>query len=294
VHRILLGHVERSLGHMSRGRLASDRAIHGARKELKRARAALRLLRPGLARTVYHSEDAALRRAARPLGAVRDTKALLDRCDDLARRACCAQPCELRRRLRAEHARARRELLFRAAALGTQRAALREFVRRSERWRIEQARGSVIRAGIERTYSRGRRALELARTERSTVRLHEVRKRAQYLWHQLKLLEPLAPRSIGKRSREAHRVSELLGEDHDLALLARKARARTRSPRIDRSSPAAHMHGRPVRLSAARERDAFLQAIEARREVLEQRAFDVAERLYRDRPRAFAREASGG
>src|SRR5690348_3769495 len=55
-----------------------DSSIHAARKELKKARATLRLLRDALGKTTYKRENTALRDAARPLSEARDGRVLLD------------------------------------------------------------------------------------------------------------------------------------------------------------------------------------------------------------------------
>src|SRR5580704_13345662 len=54
------------------------RSIHEIRKKLKRARAALRLLRDCLGKAVYRRENSLLRDAARPLTPVRDAKVLFE------------------------------------------------------------------------------------------------------------------------------------------------------------------------------------------------------------------------
>src|SRR5687767_14733400 len=61
----------------------SDEAIHHARKELKRARSTLRLLREAVGRKAFERENAALRDASRPLSAVRDAKVIVRTIDDL-------------------------------------------------------------------------------------------------------------------------------------------------------------------------------------------------------------------
>src|ERR1700689_2488845 len=64
----------------------SDVDVHGARKQIKKSRAALRLLRAALAGATYRREDAALRSAARALNAVRDARVLARTLDGLRRR----------------------------------------------------------------------------------------------------------------------------------------------------------------------------------------------------------------
>src|SRR6185437_16474643 len=57
---------------------SDDESVHEARKDLKRARATLRLLREALGNSTYKRENAAIRDAARPLSEVRDGRVLLD------------------------------------------------------------------------------------------------------------------------------------------------------------------------------------------------------------------------
>ena len=65
----------------------TDANIHDARKQLKKSRAALRLLRDAIGEIAYRRENNALRDAARPLGVARDSKVLLAALDDLVVRA---------------------------------------------------------------------------------------------------------------------------------------------------------------------------------------------------------------
>ena len=57
--------------------------VHGARKQLKRARATLRLLRPTLGDELYRRENTVARDAARPLSMARDHEVLSDTLDGL-------------------------------------------------------------------------------------------------------------------------------------------------------------------------------------------------------------------
>jgi CHAD domain-containing protein len=63
-----------------------DEAIHEARKSLKRARAALRLLRDGMTDAAYRRENARLRDAGHLLTPLRDAKSLIDALDSLQKR----------------------------------------------------------------------------------------------------------------------------------------------------------------------------------------------------------------
>lgn len=285
VRRILVRHIERALGPARCAGLISDEAIHAMRKELKRARAALRLLRSPLGPATYRREKKPLRAAGHVLAHARDAKVLLDRWHELARRADVAPPAALSRRLRLERARARRELLGRTGTLESASAALEALARRSVRWPLRGSSRVIVRRAIKRTYSRGRRALAASRGDRSVATLHAWRKETQYLWHQLELLEELGTSSARGPLRAAHRLSQWLGEDHDLALLGAKMQVEAQRTRGAKTQPAETSPANRLSRRAA----AFADKIDARRASLQRKAFEAGERLYRNKPRAFAR-----
>ncbi len=95
----LLHHIATALAAL-RAHKASDERIHQARKQLKRARANLRLLRDAIGKRAYARENAALRDAARPLSGVRDAMVLIQTLDRLIgalrngpRKALQSAPC---------------------------------------------------------------------------------------------------------------------------------------------------------------------------------------------------------
>lgn len=289
VRRSLVRHVERALDLSRPGRAVSDEAMHKMRKELKRARAALRMLRVPLGPAIYRREKGALRAAGHSLGSARDAKVLLERCAEISRRAGGAPPAGLPQRLRLERARARREVLQRTGTLAGSRAALEALTLRSTCWPLRDSAQGVVCHAIKRTYSRGRRALAASRSDRSVAKLHAWRKEAQYLWHQLALLEELGATAAPTSLRAAHRVSQWLGEDHDLALLhakmqSERPRKRGMKTRSSETSP---------RNRLSRSADVFCKGIDARRASLQHKAFEAGERLYRKKSGVFARQVAG-
>src|SRR5690348_16444807 len=60
--------------------------IHGARKQLKRARATLRLMRPAIENDQYRRENTVARDAARPLSMARDNEVMSEALDGLLER----------------------------------------------------------------------------------------------------------------------------------------------------------------------------------------------------------------
>jgi len=222
--------------------------IHGARKQLKRARATLRLLRPAIGDEPYRRENIAARDAARPLSKARDEEVLSQAHDGLMERfGPAASGVHVRRDVR--------ELT--AKQLVNIETALEQPLARVRALQLDDAGWDCIEDGLRSTYRRARRALLRARKDRATEDLHEWRKQTKYLWHQLQLLTPLAPGLIGELADDFHRLADYLGDEHDLAVLRDRA------------------CGEVTNL------------IDRRRDELQDKAFALGERLYADKPKTF-------
>lgn len=204
----------------------SDRAVHAVRKELKRTRAMLRLMRTGLGEQAYRRDNAELRDVARSLSGVRDSRVLLDTLQGLSRPrdggATGTGQSDLRAQLRREHACARRLLHDEAAAVQRARPVLRAVRERLGPGHARPYRWSVLETGLRRVYARARHALRRVRAHPSAENLHELRKQTKYLWHQLQALAAPRDRRDGARIEATHRLSDLLGDDHNLAVLRHK------------------------------------------------------------------------
>src|SRR5262245_27611640 len=152
-----------------------DEGIHDARKRIKRARAALRLLRDNMGETAYRRENATFRDAARPLSEIRDAKILVDQLDKLARgdRELNGEKTDrLRSALVARRMRARRRMLSSRETLDPVLEALR-----SARKRLPMPRGrrgwSTLGPSLRRVYRRGRRAAAATGQRATDENLHE-------------------------------------------------------------------------------------------------------------------------
>ena len=253
-------------------RSPSDQVIHDARKELKKARATLRLLRDALGDPVYRRENEALRDAARPLSAIRDSKVLLDTLNKLVDRFHASDGLPrtegLRRALRRERIATRRTVLQGPKPFRESRLALQAIRHRAARWRTGNGDWEVLGAGLKRVYGNGRKALAVAQADRTAAKLHEWRKQIKYLWHQLQLLEPLWPGMIGDLADEAHKLSEYLGDDHDLSVLR------------DKITEVGGSEGEP-------QRQALIRLIDVYRTELQDKAMALGHRIFEETPADF-------
>jgi CHAD domain-containing protein len=249
------------------GRRVSDAAIHEARKAVKRARAALRLMRGALPQSSYRRENAALREASRPLSAVRDARVLLDSLDRLEKLYGAAARHSITPEFR--RALARRRSAARRVSSRTLRSELLGVARRLAARKIKSHGWQEIGVGLERIYGQGRKALQRAQSAPTPEHLHEWRKQTKYLWHQLQILEPLWPGPIGELADQAHKLSDYLGDDHDLAVL--RERVVADAPEFGDSGNGALL--------------ALIDRCQAR---LRHKAFLLGTRIFEEKPRRFA------
>ncbi|HKE40001.1 MAG TPA: CHAD domain-containing protein [Casimicrobiaceae bacterium] len=251
-------------------RAISDERAHDARKQLKQARAALRLLRTELGDTVYRRENRVLRDASRAISPLRDAKAQVDILTAIRDRYPDELPrsgtAPLENRLLGKLRRTRRRTRRTSPGL---RQAMRSLEKSS--WRLRNITNKHVktgpaRKGLRKIYAKARKSFATAKDKATPERLHDWRKKTKYLYNAVKGLNVRrgsTPAAIGKR---AHRLGDWLGEEHDLVLLSHELRADA-----DRLSPSIQR--------------ALKSAIHHRRTRLQERAFRLGAKTYADRPK---------
>jgi CHAD domain-containing protein len=257
-------------------------AIHDARKALKKQRSLLRLARAAFPAGERRQEAALLREAARRLSGTRDADVMISALDDLSERFADTIPAESITAARADLVAQRNRERERAMRSGTATAVtieLRAVRAHVDEWQLRGGGWSAIGDGLDRSYRRGRAAFKLARAEPTPENLHDWRKRVKDFWYHLRLLKPVSEPTMSGQAEEAHRLSELLGDDHDLWVLREALiEMETEMEReVQGEIPA------PVDL------DPLLGAIDQRRAQLESAAMLLGARVYAEKPKAFRR-----
>lgn len=194
-------------------------AVHETRKVLKRIRALLKLVRSGLPREVYKHENVRFRDIARSLAGTRDRDVLRATAARLAEGAS-AKARKTAAALTSDHGDDAED------APGAAKPAVREAIDALEKARTDLAtlrfdkKGfSVVRRGLKASYRAGRSAMHEVLDEHHDEEFHEWRKGVQAHWRQMQLLTRAWPGVFEARAALAKEISELLGEDHDLAVL---------------------------------------------------------------------------
>jgi CHAD domain-containing protein len=252
-----------------------DEAVHEVRKCFKKVRAVLRLVRPVIGTKTYWAENSCFRDAARPLTCVRDAKILIETLDGLVKhfqehidgRAFSDVRKALQENLRA----VRKRVLDEQNAFTEVAEVVRQARGRVKSWTDVPNKWSPLGPGLENTYRRARAAFEAAAADPTVETLHEWRKQAKYARYQLEILRPIWPQRLEELANEADQMGELLGDDHDMAVLRQM------------------LSNDPDRFGDEGDREMLLALIDRRRAELEQEAMLLGGRFFQDSPRPFAR-----
>ena len=250
-----------------------SQAVHEARKDLKKLRAVLRLVRDDLGDAVYRSENVRFRDAGRMLSGARDAQVKLDTLVALRERfddrlsadgtALFVHALDGERERLADPDGGALALDRAAGAIEAGRDGVAEWPFHEDEW-------SLIGPGLKRSYRRGRNRFRDVRAEASDEGVHEWRKRVKDLWYHLRLVRNAKKSVLGEAADEAHELSDLLGDHHDLAVL--------RDDAVERRE-----------LFADGELEQLLASISERQDELAANAISLGERVYARKPKAFER-----
>ncbi len=245
-------------------------AIHSARKDLKKIRSTLRLVRTELGEKTYKAENKRYREAGRALSGSRDGEVKVQTLEALERHFGRAFPsaaaAEWRGQLEAER--------DEAAAAGNDAEAIREAIgaiaaaqAAVDTWQLTGDSWRLLGSGLRESYERGRKAMAQVATDPDPELVHEWRKRAKDLWYQLRLVRRAWPGPLEASVDSVHQLTDLLGDHHDLTVLGED---------LARREDAAGLPRIP-------------ELIERRQAQLIESALDLGARLYAEKPKPFGR-----
>lgn len=245
-------------------------AVHETRKCLKRLRALLRLIRPAIGDATFRSENAHLREIGVMLSGARDRHVLIETVTKLEAASGHEGLADPVRKLLTEQNGVQGDDVD-AAAMKQALKELDQAHKRFARLRIPGRGFVAVGGGLEASYRKARRAFRDAYETQTDDAFHEWRKGAQQHWRHMVLLSRAWTDCMDARIAEARQLSQLLGDDHDLAILAA----------FVRSERAAAIPEEQVALieNLARERQARLRALSR----------PVGDRLFAEGPKALRR-----
>lgn len=214
-----------------------DGAIHETRKSMKRVRALLKLLRPGLSASDYKRQNRRYRDITRVLSGVRDHAVLMATARSLynetageARAATNAFLSQMSQG--SESGAGDRQAAApgvtkaeKAARVHEALAALEAALKSLEKLRFKENSFAVVRRGVERSYRDARNDMKQAFGSGVDEDFHAWRKSVQAHWRHMLLVGRAWPDLFAARAQLAKEMSDLLGLDHDLFVLIGRAKS---------------------------------------------------------------------
>jgi len=271
VRRLSRERIGKALDHLRK----CDRleAVHSVRKEIKKVRATLGLVRERMEGNIYRKRVKTLRAAARHLTEPRDAHVrpqALERLIVHFKGRLSAQSFAGIKKLLRQNCHEEARELMKGESVAVVDRMLRKINRQAGDLTIKADGWAAIQLGLRESYSLGREACEIACKETSPENLHQWRKHVQDLWHQLRLLCPIRPGSLRTAANQMKTLSQCLGDDHDLVLLRQFVVRRC-----------ARRH--------AKELKELNELIDLRQKELRSAALALGSRFYREKPSRFCR-----
>lgn len=247
------------------------RGVHDARKCLKRLRSLLVLIRPGLPEPVFLSLTERLGTIAKGLAPARDAQALLDALGKLAKDPAGGDDDAAIRSLTAwlqQQRRAAEKSLEGNMAADAMRGL----------FGLRPAIGNLavypdgfepVARGLRNSYRGARKAFADAFKSGDDEAFHDWRKTLQRHWRHMQLLTPCWPSELSARVELSRNLSQILGDDHDLAQLCKLVSAPT------------------MAFASPEDTASFLKRCRKRQKALRREAESRGARLFAERPKPF-------
>jgi CHAD domain-containing protein len=249
-------------------------AVHEARKQFKKLRAILRLVRNDLGEEIYRRENVFFRDAGRRLSGARDAEVVVQTLDKLSERFADRLSPDTFARVRQALVANRQPLSQQGcdekAAMLEVAASLDTARQRVQEWPIRQKGWSTLRKGLKQVYKGGYQRFSQAYDQPTAANFHEWRKIVKYFWYHLLILETVWPEVMKTLADQVHKLSEYLGDEHDLVVLRNT------------------VEDQPELFGDSAQLEDLIDLIDRRRDQLHEAAKPLGQRVYAEKPASFA------
>ncbi len=270
IRRILSEQLGQAVQVLSAHGESLEDAVHEARRCIKRVRSALRLIRPAIPHT-YARENRRLRDIGRSLSELRDSHALIQTLGDLEKLRGGKEPrrhafADARTFLESRGQQIERTM--EEGGMDQSISRLKEALKDIQKLTYAKVNPETISKSIYKTVKRGMKAFAAAENDRKSEKFHDWRKRAKDLRYQLSLFSDLRP-DLQDYSKSAKELEQLLGDDHNLAVLSA----------LLGEAQASDGHEFP----------SLQKQISGRQSALREQAKDIGEKLYGEKRKVWKR-----
>ncbi|MDV3250551.1 CHAD domain-containing protein [Devosia sp. BK] len=199
-----------------------DKTVHGLRRRCKKIRGLIRLVRPNFKE--FEAENAAFRDAATALSVSRDAAVMVETYDAAMQEPWAADfPHERKQNLRAlltSHLDEVKAEQNQSQLLADFALAMQNALGRVPDWSLSGDGFQLFRAGLGDTYSEMQKRMKKAAKSHDPVDFHEWRKQSKGHWFHIGLLSKSAPHILATRKAHLDTLGDLLGDHHNIAVLA--------------------------------------------------------------------------
>ncbi len=272
VTRILREELSAAIASLEKPGDDKETTIHSVRKRIKKIRALLRLVRSDMDEETFRGENLRYRNIGNLMSHLRDATVMINTLDKLRETHPDGLPetafAGLRQSLVTRQAEVSEAFFAAENRIGEVIAALREAEQN-----LPEPSGrdsfAVFAPNIKGIYRRGVKAFALAISEPTAHNFHELRKEVKNLGYHTRLLHPVWPVLFEAYEHELGVLAELLGEDHDLGVLADEIE----SGRLGRDDEAGNAR--------------LVTLLHEERENLQRQFYPLAQRLFAEKPADF-------
>jgi CHAD domain-containing protein len=268
IHRIAVSQTRKAIK-TARKEKDFDKAIHDVRVRFKKLRALIRLVREDIGEDYYQELNTFYRDTAKLLSDIRDREANQETFRKLKADFPEAIPDSLYHDV-SVWLKQEKDKLVRPDLLENVALEMEKSQEKIEQWPVSNSLlYESVEKSIKRVYKKGLKEFHVAYESDNEQAYHDFRKRIKYGWYHTLLLRKMWKSPLKVRAKELHRLSDFLGDDHDLWVLQQE------------------LHGSPF--SGQKEINLLDSMISSESEFLRYNAYPLAYKLYAEKPKHYIR-----
>ena len=224
--RIVLELIDKSVFNLAKGNGSFNEDVHDTRKNFKKIRTVLRLIRSELGEESFQHENAFYRDAGRTLSDLRDSTVLILTFDKLLKSAelemsnfdfSIFRDFLIERHKTIRIAKSKKSALINSLSTDLLLARSRVFD-----WPLSGDDFKLIKKNLQKIYEQGQHFMYAVFSEAIKENVHEWRKRVKDLWYAIRILSNLWPEIMSPLVVLLGKLSDALGDANDLFLLKEK------------------------------------------------------------------------
>ena len=224
--RIVLEIIDRSVFNLAKGNGSFNEDVHDTRKNFKKARTVIRLIRSNIGEQSYRAENSFYRDAGRTLSDLRDSTVLIQTFDKLLRNSELEMSkfdfSVFKDFLIEKHKNIRMAKSKKSAVINSLSTDLILGRSRVFDWPLSGDEFKLVKKNLQNIYEKGQKYMYAVLSESTKPNVHEWRKRVKNLWYSMRVLSNIWPEIMSPLVILLGKLSDTLGDSNDLFLLKEK------------------------------------------------------------------------